>query len=222
MTEEEILSRISQLEAMKQKRSSPSRGLIMSPKIEGMEITDLDAMRRKKMMEQEVGAQFPSAKERGDLAEKDLYTNRIQNMTQIFDKAYPFSRQDTSAGKAQKQFPAFGRMGVSDKLIGAEVAGKRMTGMYPKSEGPEAGWDDINAYEDLSAGFLTTLAKQAGEQRPTDQDVQRFKKSLMGFGKDPGTNKILRDTLMQDSQTMSPKAFLLKYTGNQNLYGSGE
>jgi hypothetical protein len=229
MTEDEILARIQKLESMKSRRGSG--GLVVTPKISGLDITDLDAERRIAQSKKEVEAQFPTAKERSDLAEKEQYSNRIERMTNLFEKSYPASRRKTVFGKYGSNIPVFGKSAMYDRAIGTEISGKvnlpfgvsipfgrTSTGAYPRED---QDWSNINAYEDLSEGFLTTLAKQAGEQRPTDQDVERFRRSLMGFGKDPGTNKILAEQLRSDMKTLSPRQFLSKYTGNP-IYSTGE
>ena len=217
MEREQILQRLNELKQKKAQLSQGSGfgGVIVQPKVPGLEITDLDAMKRIEQAKAESKLMYPSASEKKELAEKDQYSNRINSMVELFDRAYPVSRQGTFGAKMGTRFPKFGQTAMDDKLIGAEVAIKKATGSYPENQPGKPGWDDIMAYEDLSDGFLTTLAKQAGEQRPTDADVRRFRKSLMGFGKTSGRNEILKKMLQQDSQTLSPKQFLYKYTGNE-------
>lgn len=57
------------------------------------------------------------------------------------------------------------------------------------------------AYNDKMEGFVTVAAKSAGEQRPTDEDVKRFKKGMPGYDKPEARNKILKEQLMKDLES---------------------
>lgn len=176
------------------------------------------------LAKEQLKSSFPSASEKSKLAEQEQYGSRIKKMVDLFKSSYPASREKTLIGQVGKNIPLFGQSALYDRAVGAELSGKipipftqgipvgRLpAGAYPRED---KDWSKMAAYEDMAEGFLTTLAKEAGEQRPTDQDVARFKKSLMGYGKDPGTNEILMESLSKDASTLSPKEFLGKYTGN--------
>lgn len=214
MNRKEILDQISQIESRLAQMDSEGgeyeggQRFIITPDIPGVKITDMAA----EIAQKRAGQMFPSATERAKGAEQEMFGGRIEMMTDLFDKAYPFTREATALKPMEEMF---GDSAMYDKAIGAEVGARKMFGAYPKTpvEG-EPGWSDVMAYEDMSEGFLTTLAKQAGEQRPTNQDISRFKKSLMSFGNDPRRNEILKQALQRDLQTLSPRDFLYKHTQN--------
>lgn len=223
---EEIMADIQQLKQMSAQRGGnrQSRRMVVLPKIKGMEIFDPEMEMSKKLLEKEASMQYPSATERTKIQEQDMLSDRIKGMMNIFDKAYPASRTKTFVGSKLKSIPMIGNSAMYDRLIGAELSGKiplpfskeeipigrLQTGSYPRAD---EDWNSMAAYEDMSGGLLTTLAKRAGEQRPTDEDVKRFRPSLPGFGKDPGTNRILKEALLQDAEALSPQELYAKYTG---------
>lgn len=221
MDDQQILQRIEELQNKRAKIASQSGfgGVIATPKIPGVEITDLDAIRERKRAEAESKLMYPTATEKRDIQEDSKFGNRINNMIALFDRAYPVTRNQTTVGKMAQKSPKFGQSAISDRLIGLESSGRAKFGAYQKAPDDSPDFDDVSEYINQSEGFLTTMAKRAGEQRPTDADVRRFRKAIMGFGKTRDQNEIAKQILAQDAQNMSPREFLLKYTGNQELYG---
>lgn len=157
---------------------------------------------------------FPSAGEKKELREERQVKSRIDNLIDIFSSAQPVVENRTLTGQIAKSFPEFKKTGLFPKISGTEANLRASSGLYKQSEGNEPGFEDVGAYNDLAEGFVTTLARRAGEQRVSDLDAKRFRRSLMQFYKPGRQNELLKQQLLQDSQILSSGQFLSKYTGN--------
>lgn len=164
---------------------------------------------------QEIKQSFPSVSEKKQMGEDKQVANRIERLVNVFDRAYPIVREQSTVNKVRQFMP----QNVQDdaywrRLEGAEANTRAKLGFYDEPKGQEPSLADVKLYDDLSEGFITTLARRAGEQRVSDQDAKRFRRSLMNFGDEQRINDGKKAAMLEDANTLSPGQFLSKYTGN--------
>lgn len=94
-------------------------------------------------------------------------------------------------GKAREEaasIPGVGELGIGGRIAGVAAGIRGKAGMSPA----------VNVYQDKRKAFATIVAKAAGEQRPTDQDIERFMETLPDIGKNDEENSMIIDQLVAD------------------------
>jgi hypothetical protein len=75
---------------------------------------------------------------------------------------------DRAVAEGKESIPAFGKRGIKGRLAGQAAKIKGQLGFSPA----------IDVFNSQKDAFATTVAKAAGEVRPTDKDIERFVKTL--------------------------------------------
>jgi hypothetical protein len=88
--------------------------------------------------------------------------------------------------------------GVQQKLSG------KAAGVFAKAGASDL--DAVDAFSRKRKTFATVLAKAAGEQRPTDEDVNRFMESLPSVDLPDATNERLIEALVNDLNSRGAKS----------------
>jgi hypothetical protein len=112
----------------------------------------------------------------------------------------------SSARKEAETVPGIGKQGYSGRIAGAATVAKGKLGYSPT----------VNVYQDKLKAFATTVAKAAGEQRPTDEDIKRFIDTMPSIAKSDEENNLLMDGLVADLQARGAKALWYEKTNTEN------
>lgn len=120
------------------------------------------------------------------------------------------------AQKESKSVPFAGEQGIAGRIGSQAAIAKGKLG-YSSS---------LNVYQDRIKAFSTTVAKAAGEVRPTDEDIKRFIKTLPTISKNDKENEIVINGLVNDLRARGAKAVWAERTGklniNENIFNSVE
>jgi hypothetical protein len=147
----------------------------------------------------------PFEKEQGKIsgkaaAEAQLVLGKANILTDLFDQA---------RNEAKLAFPDIGRTDLRGKT----------SGFIAKQMGRINKLPTVIAYQARKKAFATTIAKAAGEVRPTDEDIKRFMESLPDLSLPDETNDILLNTMYSELDSQGAKNVWDKYSkrGNEDL-----
>lgn len=113
-----------------------------------------------------------AAQEKRDVENQEL-AGQMKNVVDLFNQA----RDEAEV------IPNFGESGdiKEQGFLGAMVSGTkgRIAGKLAKKSADMGALPSVQAFNDSVKAFATIAAKSSGEQRPTDEDINRFLGSLM-------------------------------------------
>ena len=114
-------------------------------------------------------------------------------------------------GEGKSYIRGFGEAGPQSRVAGgmADIIGKFGSSKLP----------NLNVYNRESKAFATTVAKAAGEVRPTDQDIRRFMGTLPSTKLSDQENEILIQQLSQDMENKGFKGMWIERTGKKAMGG---
>lgn len=92
--------------------------------------------------------------------------------------------------EASEMSEQFGKPGVGGRIANLNVIVAGKLGNAPA----------VNTFQDKIKAFASTVAKQAGEVRPTDADIERFIQAMLNLGKNDKENAINLATQLQELQ----------------------
>ena len=121
-----------------------------------------------------------AAQEKRNVEIKELEAG-IQNIITSFREARAEASGVTNIGKR----------GFKGRFAGFSAVIKGKAGFSPK----------VNVFQDRIKAFATTVAKAAGEVRPTDVDIERFIETLPSVRKNDEENEIIIQGLANRSKT---------------------
>lgn len=98
-----------------------------------------------------------------------------------------------------------GERGLTGRIGGLLAVGKGKIGESPK----------VNVFQDRIKAFATTVAKAAGEVRPTDKDIERFIGTLPTIEKSDEENEIIIKGLINDLKARGAKVLWAKVTSGK-------
>lgn len=131
-----------------------------------------------------------AAQEKRDVEIKELDAG-IKNIVD----SYNLARRDTEeAGLVLES--SLGKRGVMGRLAGKEAVVRGKLGHLPS----------VNVFQDRIKAFATTVAKAAGEVRPTDMDIERFIGTLPTIEKNDEENELIIRGLVNDLESRGAKA----------------
>lgn len=120
------------------------------------------------------------------------------------------------ANKEAKSVENQGKRGMEGRIAGKISTIKGIVGDSPA----------VNVYRMRSKAFATTVAKAAGEVRPTDEDIRRFMGTLMSTELSDEENTLLLNGLIEDLHSRGAKAVWAEriggYSGNAKSIKYGD
>ena len=173
-----------------QQLSQPSEGFnfqnMQVP--EGFEVVGYDQKGQPMVRKKEVTAsEKASGKVSGTAAaESQLVLGKANILLDLFNDA---------RSEAQSLFPNIGKEALSGKT----------SGFYAKQMGRVNKLPKVIAYQAKRKTFATTIAKAAGEVRPTDEDIRRFMEALPDISLPDETNEILLRSMYQELESQGAK-----------------
>jgi len=111
------------------------------------------------------------------------------------------------ANKEAKQVDNQGTRGIEGRIAGKIATIKGMVGDSPA----------VNVYRKRTKAFATTVAKAAGEVRPTDEDIRRFVATLMSTELSDEENQLLMEGLVADLRARGAKAVWAERVGGTSI-----
>jgi hypothetical protein len=122
----------------------------------------------------------------------------IKNMVNAFGLAQQ---------EAKKNVKGFGKPGLEGRILSQEAIIRGKIGESP----------NVNVYQDRIKAFATTVAKAAGEVRPTDMDIMRFIQTLPSIEKNDAENEIIINGLINDLKARGAKSVWLERSGGSSV-----
>lgn len=126
-----------------------------------------------------------AAQEKRDVEIREL-EGQVENLVTLFKSA----RREVS------DIPGIGQTGPQSRFAGLVAKGRGSIGLSPKT----------NIFQRKLDAFATVVAKAAGEVRPTDRDIIRFRKTLLDISLSDAENQIIIDQLVADLRAKGAKA----------------
>jgi len=109
-------------------------------------------------------------------------SGQTKNIMELFNAA----RQESKGS-----FENVGKEGITGRIANIGAIAKAKFGYLPT----------VNVFQDRIKAFATITAKQAGEQRPTDADIERFIGAMMNFRNNDKENALQIGQQLKDLQS---------------------
>lgn len=133
---------------------------------------------------------FKRVKETGAQEKRNVEINELEGQVKGLIESFAGAREEVSDIKN------IGKRGVKGRVAGLEAVVRGKFGNSPKA----------NVFQDKLKAFATTVAKAAGEVRPTDMDIKRFIGTLPTLTKNDEENTEIIEALINDVKVRGAKA----------------
>jgi len=133
---------------------------------------------------------FERVKKTAAQEKREVEIGELDNQINSLVDSFRAAREEAS------NVSGIGKRGVTGRIAGQKAI---ISGKFGHSPA-------VNTFQSRIKAFATTVAKAAGEVRPTDKDIERFIETLPSVAKNDEENEILINALVNDLKDRGAKA----------------